>query len=102
MQTKNVYYSAQPERVMVTARGERAVIEFPINVTEVETEEGTQWLAESVYSVETVATADLKSRVEQNYEAWLEVAKIIEPQKASIDDVVDALNALTDMILGGE
>ena len=35
MQTKNVYYSNQPDAVIVTERGKKAVVEFPCNVTEI-------------------------------------------------------------------
>lgn len=101
MQTRNVYYSSQPNRVIVNAAGKKAVIEFPIGVTEIETEEGKSWLAETVYSVETMATPNLETRVEANYDAWLELAKKPEPQSAVLEDVVDALNALTEIVLGG-
>lgn len=101
MQTPNVYYSERPERVIVRANGDRAVIELPVNVTEVETEDGTQYLAEKVYSVETRNRDGLAATVEAHYDAWLERAKEVEPQVASLSDVIDALNALTDIILGG-
>lgn len=103
MQTRNVHYSERPDDVMIVANGPMAVIELPVNVTEVEVdEERTEYVAEYVYSVKTVNTPDLKKRVEENYEAWLEVAMQVEPQKPSIEDVVDAINVLTDLILGGE
>lgn len=102
MQTKNVYYSEQPESVIVNAFGDKAIIEFPVNVTEVEAEEGASWLAETVYCFETMNTPNLKERVEANYEAWLELAKKPAPQVTALDDVVEALNALTEIVLGGE
>lgn len=34
MQTKNVYYSNQPDRVIVTERGGKAIVEFPYEVPE--------------------------------------------------------------------
>lgn len=101
MQTNDVYYAQRPDRVMVSRNGGRAMIEFPVNVTEVETEDGTQWKAETVYSVETMDRDGLAERVEANYDAWLGRAKEVKPQTASLTDVVDALNALTDLILGG-
>lgn len=102
MQTNNVYYSQQPDNVIVTSRGNRAVIEFPLNVTKVEAEDGEQWKAETVYSFETAARSGLKEKIEANYDAWLKRAKEVEPQAATLSDVVDAINALTDLILGGE
>lgn len=102
MQTKNVYYSEQPNRVIVNTNGTRAMVELPVNVTEIETEEGTNWLAETVYSFETMNTPNLMERVEADYDEWLELAKKPEPQVAGLNDVVEALNALTEIVLGGE
>lgn len=101
MQTKNVYYADKPAKVIITENNGSAVVELPVNVSEVDTEEGKQYLAETVYYVRTKATKNLKSRVTKNYNAWLEVASIIEPQKATLDDAIDAINALTDIVIGG-
>ena len=101
MQTNNVYYAEQPQRVVVTSRGDKAVVEFPIGVSKEATEEGEQWKADKVFSLETRNRDHLAEVVESNYDAWLEKAQQIEPQTASLSDVVDALNALTDLILGG-
>lgn len=101
MQTKNVYYSNQPDRVIVTERGGKAIVEFPCDVTEITSEEKTEWLAETVYFIETMATPNLKARVEAEFEAWLEAAKEPTPQPTSLEDVVEALNVLTDIIIGG-
>ena len=102
MQTKNVIYGEQPNQVMIYFNGKRAKVEFPINVTEIETEEGSQWKAEKVYSLETAYTSDLAERVSENYEEWLDKAKQAEVQPATLSDVVDALNALQELVLGGE
>ena len=101
MQTKNVIYAEHPERVMVYKNGGRARIEFPIDVEEIATEDRTEYLAKTVYSMETAATSGLKERVENNYEQWLAIAMIPEPQSTTLDDVIEAVNALTDMILEG-
>lgn len=98
MMIENVYYATQPDRVLVTAKGKRAIIEFPIGVSE--TEEG--WVAETVYSIETMNTQNLEKRVNANYELWLELAKKPEPQTTELSDVVEAINALTEIVLGGE
>ena len=102
MLTRNVYYSEQPNRVIVYTSGDKAIVEFPLNVSEVETEEGTMWLAEEVYAVKTANTPNLVERVEANYDKWLDLAKQPEPQAPALGDVVEALNALTEIILGGE
>ena len=101
MQTNGVYYASRPSRVMVTTFGDNANIEFPINVREVEAEDGTQYFAEKVFSLRTKATDDLLARVEANYEAWLEIAKLVKPPQTTVEDLVEAINALTDMVLGG-
>ena len=100
MQTKNVYYAEQPDRVIVSERGGRAVVEMPVNVIEIDGDDRHEWLAETVYYIETTTTPNLKERVEDKYEEWLEVAKIPTLQPASIADVVDALNALTEIVIG--
>ena len=102
MLTRNVYYGEQPDSVIVTERGGKAVIEFPTNVSEIEKEDGTQYNAETVYYVVTSATPNLKARVEAEFEAWLELAKEAVSQPATLDDVVEALNALTEYVIGGE
>lgn len=101
MQTKNVYYSEQPDRVIVTERGDKAIVEFPCNVTAIENEARTDFLAETVYFLETMPTPNLKNRVEAEYDAWLEAAKTPAPQAVNLTDVVDAINALTEIVLGG-
>ena len=81
----------------------KAVVEFPLNVKKVTTEDGTQYLAENVYSLETVNTPQLEQRIKDNFNMWLERAKADEPvQPTTIDDVVEALNALTEFVIGGE
>ena len=100
MQIRNVYYAEPPENVIVNERGGKAVVEMPVNVIEIEEEDRHEWFAETVYYIETTATPNLKERVEAEYEDWLEVAKIPAPQPASISDVVDALNALTEIVIG--
>ena len=79
MLTRNVYYSEKPERVIIRANGRKAIVEFPIGVIEMSRGQGeetiTEWLAEKVYSTATIATPNLKHRVEENYSSWLEKAK---------------------------
>lgn len=101
MRTRNVYYAERPDTVIVNVSGDSAVVEMPVNVTEVETEDGVQYLAETVLSVRTRNTPGLKERVEQHYDAWKEIAQVVEPPKTTVDDLVDAINALTDMVIGG-
>lgn len=101
MQTKNVYYAQPPEKVIVTANGNKAMVEIPVNISRIENEEQVLFMAETVYSVATANTSNLKERVMNNIDAWIEIAKKTEPQEVSMSDVVDAINALTDIVLGG-
>lgn len=83
--------------------GSVSVAEFPINVTEITIEgdeERTEYVAEAVYSLITGTTANLEKRINEDYEAWLEKAKEVEPQKASLDDVIEAVNALAEIVVG--
>ena len=104
MLTRNVHYAEQPDTVIVnrTEKSEYAVVEFPLDVEEVEREEGTEYVAAEVYSLRTMNKPGLKDRVLDNYEEWLEKAKQPEPQTTDLADVVEAINVLTDLILGGE
>lgn len=101
MQIKNVYYGERPNRVIVTERGGRAVVEMPVNVREIETEDRTEWFAETVYYLFTTATPNLEARVEAEYEDWLELAKIPVVAPATLSDVIDAINTLTEIVIGG-
>ena len=100
MQTRNVHYAERPDDVMIRANGETAVVEFPVNVTEIEKEDVTEYVAEVVYSFETRYTADLEDRVKADYESWLDMARTPTPQQTTLADVVEALNTLTDLIIG--
>lgn len=82
--------------------GKKAIVEFPTNVTEIEKEDGVEYVASTVYSLETMHTADLAERVSNNFDEWLDKAKVIEPSETTLADVIDAVNALTDIVLGGE
>lgn len=87
---------------MIHSIGKKAVVEFPVNVSEVEKEEGVEYVAETVYSLETTYTSDLADRIEASFDAWLDRAKVVEPQETTLADVIDAVNALTDIVLGGD
>ncbi len=101
MITYDVFYNKRPEEIEIRANGDSAVIEFPVNVTEVETEDGTEYHAEKVYAVKVRYTENLLERVKENKEAWLDIAKVVETPKTTVNDLVDAINALTDMVIGG-
>lgn len=102
MITYDVFYDKRPEEIEIRANGESAVIEFPVNVKEVETEDGKQYCAERVYSVKARYTENLLERVRANKEAWLAKAMKIEVPKATVEDLVEAIDILTGIVLGGE
>lgn len=101
MQIKNVHYSERPDRFIITARGSRALIEFPTNITEIEKDEGVEYKAETVYFLETKNTQKLDERISTDFDLWLEAAKVPEPQVVNLGDVVEALNALAEVVIGG-
>ena len=101
MLTKKVYYTQEPPMVVVRHNGKNAVVEMPRDVEEVQTENGVEYLAENVYSVKTAYTPDLAERVAANYEKWLAAAAKTEPQKTTMEDIVEAISALTDILLEG-
>lgn len=100
---KNVHYQSRPDKVEITVKGRKAVVEIPVNVTESATEDGREFIAEKVYVVITKPTKNLKKRVESDLYAWINAATIQEPEpETTIADVVEAINALTDIVLGGD
>lgn len=104
MVVKNVCYAAMPDEVIVKQRGIRAVVEIPENVTEItyerDGEDVTEYVAEKVYCINTQYTKNLRERVLADKEAWKEVARQIAPVDTTLADVVEAINALTEIVLG--
>lgn len=100
---KNVYYQSPPDKVVISEKGNNAVVEIPVNVVKVEKEDGDVWLAETVYYAITKNAKNLRDRVLRDFDAWLEIASAPEPEpQATVQDLVDYVDALTEMILGGE
>ena len=123
MLIKDVTYNELPEPCEIRRAGGKAVIVFPTNIEEVTVEDIsepevnsqgglpemgvqsstiTQYIAHNVYQLETNWTPNLAQRVSDNYQAWLTKAKIPETKEATLADVIEAVNALTEVILGGE
>ena len=105
MLTRNVFYSQEPERVSVHrigSNGYTARVDFPVNVQQIVMPDDQPQYKADVYSIEVGFTVVLKGRIENNYEAWLAVAKEIPTPQPTINDVIEAVNELTDLILGGE
>ena len=101
MLTKNVHYSERPNRFEIQSNGQKACVEFPLNITEVETEEGTEFVAATVYSLETSYTPNLAERIEADFDSWLKKAKEPEMPQTTLEDVVEAVNMLQELIIGG-
>lgn len=78
------------------------MVNFPADVVETKTDDGqTMWIAGTVYSMETMYTPNLADRIEADYDAWLELASEPVVGETTIADIVESINALTDIILGG-
>ncbi len=73
----------------------------PINFEPVEVTK-TEYLAHKVYVIETTYTPNLADRIKVDFDEWLALAKIPEPAKTTIPDLEEAINALTEIVLGGE
>lgn len=101
MQIKNVYYNGLPDKVVITTRGKKAIIEFPINPQKTDNLETDEYYCETVYLVETGNTPNLKERVLTDYDTWLNIASQPTPQTATVEDVIEAINVLTELIIGG-
>lgn len=102
----NVHYNEQPDNFEIRRAGSKAIIVFPTGVTSetVEDEGGevrTEYVASKVYLYETTYTPNLANRVAANFDRWLALAKVPETPKATIADLEEAINTLTDIILGG-
>jgi len=100
MMTKDTHFADEPQRIIITVADNTAYIEFPTNVREIETEESTEYVAD-VYYLQTVARDNLQEEIENHYEAWLAKAMEEQPPKTSLEDVVDAINVLADIVIGG-
>lgn len=102
MLTRNVHYAEKPDKIIVLRNGSIAVVEMPTEVTQVELDdERSEYVAGKVYSVRTTNTPNLEERVEASYDEWLALASEAEPKTATLEDVIDAVNALTEIVIGG-
>lgn len=105
MLTRSVFYSQEPEQVSVHRIGHNgytARVDFPVNIQQVMIQDEELQYKADVYSIEVGFTPDLKERIESNYEAWLAVAKEIPAPQPTVQDVIEAINELTEIVLGGE
>ena len=102
MLTKNVIYGTEPDRVIVQriAKTARALVSFPVDVHELE--DGGGWMADEVYDINRPWSEGLVAEIDAHYEAWLADAMVESIPQATLDDVVEAINELADIVLGGE
>lgn len=102
--TRNVYYGNKPEKayVLKVANTNTCYVELPVNVEEIpgDGERDTQWKSD-VYSIRTLYKESLLEEVLSNYDAWLERAKEESIPEVTIDDVMETVNLLTSIVLGG-
>ena len=85
------------QRIADTAR---CLVSFPLEVSELE--DGSGWEAGEVYDMIRPWEPGLKAAIEANYEAYLDAAIRESEPVATLDDVVDAINELAEIVLGGE
>ena len=85
------------QRIAKTAR---ALVSFPLNVTELEDNGG--WMAAEVYDITRPWNEGLADAIDANYAVWLQRAKAESEPVATLEDVVEGLNELAEIILGGE
>ena len=105
MLTRGVYFANRPNRVEVHRIGEQGYtcrVDFPVNIQEIENDDGDVQYRADVYSLECGYTEGIAARINQNYEDWLAVAKEIIVPQPTVQDAIDAINALTEIVLGGE
>lgn len=102
MLIKNVYYQEEPEKVEIRRYGRKATVVFATDIRkreETEEEDGG-YIAGKVYTIDVDYTKKLRSRVEENYDEWLLRAKKSETKETTLEDVVEALETLTDVVMG--
>lgn len=104
MLTRNVYYAERPDPVQVfrIGLGYTCRVDLPVNIREIQNDEGDTQFVADVYSVTAGYTPGIKERIEADYNGWLAVAKEIPAPQPTIQDVIEAVNELADIILGGE
>lgn len=59
-------------------------------------------MAGKVYDINRPWSNTLESEIEAGYEDWLAIAQAEAEPKVTLEDVVDAINELTDFIIGGD
>lgn len=103
MLTKNVIYGSEPAAVNVLriAKTSRAVVALPVNVRSEGSGNEIVWIADE-YRIEREWAPDLAERVTANYDEWLATAKAESVPETTLADVVQAVNDLADLVLGGE
>ena len=104
MLQKNVYYAMRPSNVEVYRIGTsyRARVDFPTNIREIlDAEENTIFVAD-VYSLELDWRNNLEKDIQLNYDYWFSRARQVAPIQPTLQVAIEAINLLTDLVLGGE
>lgn len=102
MLIRNITYQERPAPFEIRKHGRMATVVFPMDVVEAEGPEGeAEYLARRVYVLETGWTQGLEERIQGDFSKWLANAKKPEDPKTTLDDLVEAINTLTDIVMGG-
>lgn len=102
---KKVQFAENPPevRVIPIGNGTHARVEISNNVyTDIDSEENTIYFAD-LYILENVKyTPNLENRILTQKESWMKKASITLPVNPTLQDAIDAINALTEIVLGDE
>jgi len=95
--------NVMPQAYAIDKIGEQAVITFAENVTEIVIESETKYEYDS-YSMVVPYRTDIAALVEEDYQAWIDSAKAIEPApaKPTIEECVATIEETIDVLFGGE
>lgn len=104
MLTKNVNYTARPNDVVVNRIGDtyRARVDLPTNIEEHINDEGEVHYTADVYSIDAGYTSNLAERVAADRDTWIARAAVELPPSPTIQDAIEAINALAEIVLGDE
>lgn len=91
---EKAYFTAEPDRIIYLPQSDgSAEVRLRRNITSEETEEGQVWTADEVF----FRTRLPQEEVEAQFDSYF-----IEEPETTMDDLVEALNILTDLMIGEE
>lgn len=103
MLLKDVWFSHRPEKIIINKINStyQAKVDLPVNIKKHTDAEGDYYTAD-VYTLIVGYSNTLKEQVEKDYDKWVAMAATSLPVEPTLQDAIDAINALTEIVLGGE